>query len=237
MMWGKRISSILFVAILVLGSSCAPVYVPNARQTNMMSEKGELHASAQAGTNGGDLQLAYAVSDKFGLFGSGSFKSDKTSGNSDSDFHEHRYGELGAIYYRPFGNIGRFEALAGLGFGEAEAVDQYEIFGPQQVRATGRYNKFFTQANIGLETDPFETGLALRMGQVTFNEFETSNNSLQETESGTFFEPAVFARLGWQNFKLESQLGIAGLLQDEVAFDYESLFFSVGLHLQLDTHK
>ena len=182
-------------------------------------------------------QLAYAVSDKFGFFGSGSLKSDEASGNSDTDFHEHRYGEMGAIYYRPFGDIGRFEALAGLGFGEAEAVDQYEVFGPQQVRATGLYNKFFTQANIGLETDPFETGLALRMGQVTFTEFETSNNSLQGSESGTFFEPAVFARLGWQNLKLESQLGIAGLLQDEVAFDYESLFFSVGLHFQLDTHK
>lgn len=234
-MWSARILSV--VLLLLICSSCAPVYVPNARQTNMMSKKGELHASAQAGTNGGDLQVAYAVSDKFGLFGSGSFKSDEASGNSDSEFHEHRYGELGAIYYRPFGKIGRFEALAGVGFGEAEAVDQYEIFGPQQVRATGRYNKLFAQANIGLETEPFETGLALRMGQVTFNEFETSSTGLQESESGTFFEPAVFARLGWPNFKLESQLGMAGLLQDEVAFDYESLFFSVGLHFQLDTQK
>jgi len=185
-MQSKKILPILFLVFLLIGSSCAPVYVPNARQTNMMSKKGELHASAQAGSNGGDLQVAYAGSDKFGLFGSASFKSDEGSDNSDGDFHEHRYGEMGVVYYRPFGKIGRFEALAGFGFGQAEAVDQYEVFGPQQVRATGRYNKFFTQANIGLETDPFETGLALRLGQVTFTEFETSNTSLQESESGTF---------------------------------------------------
>jgi hypothetical protein len=203
----------------------------------MLSEKGELHASAHAGTSGGDIQLAYAMSGKFGVFGAGSFKADEASEDPDSDFHEHRYGEVGAIYYRPLGKVGRFEVLAGLGLGRAEGVDQYEVFSPQQIRATGNYNKLFTQANIGLETDPFEVGLALRLGQVTFTEFETNSASLKESESGTFFEPAIFARLGWKNVKLESQLGLAGLLQDEVAFDYESMFFSLGLHFQLDTQK
>ncbi|WP_445666444.1 hypothetical protein [Fodinibius sp. AD559] len=227
--------SILLLLISVALSSCAPVYVPNARQTNLMEKQGEFHGAAHAGTNGGDIQLAYAMFDHVGIFGSTSFKTDEETGDTDQDYHKHRYGEFGAIYFHPIGNIGRFEALGGFGLGRAEAVDQYDVFGPNEVRAEGSYHKAFAQTNIGLETSAFETGVALRLAQITFSEFETSSMSLGEAESGTFFEPAAFARLGWKNVKIESQLGVATLLQDEVAFDYESLFFSIGLHFQIDS--
>ncbi len=233
-MWDVKLSVLLLATIVIL-ASCAPVYVPNARQTNLMEEQGELHGAAHAGTNGGDIQLAYSMFDHVGIFGSASFKTDELTNDTEEDYHEHRYGELGAIYFHPIGEIGRFEALGGIGLGKAEAVDQYDVFGPNEVRAEGSYNKVFGQTNIGLETSVVETGLLLRLSQVTFSEFETSGMSLGETESGTFFEPAVFARLGWKNVKVESQLGVARLLQDEVAFDYEPLFFSIGLHFQIDS--
>jgi hypothetical protein len=93
----------------------------------------------------------------------------------------------------------------------------------------------FLQSNIGLETSWIETGLALRLAHVTFTEFETSSTTFSESESGTFFEPALFARLGWENVKIEGQVGTAGLFQDEqdVSFTYRPALISLGLHFTL----
>lgn len=216
-------------------SACAPVYNPSARHTHLLDQKGEVHASVQAGTNGMDMQGAYAVSDNVGFVAAASWLS--TNGSSDytgSDFHEHRYGELGLSYFETFGKAGRIEVLGGFGMGEAESIDRYDFFGPQEVRATGKFNKLFLQGNAGIETGALETGVAVRLSQVTFTEFKTSDESYGEKESGAFFEPAAFVRLGWQNIKIESQLGIAGPINGDVPFDYVSALFTVGLHFSFN---
>lgn len=235
----KLIQLSLFIIVLLIQSSCAPVYVPNTYHSYLMDQKGDLHAAVYTGSNGADIQGGYAVSEHVGVVAAASFgtREDENSGDGslDEDFHKHNYGEFGLSYFRPFGKIGRFEALGGFGFGTAETVNQYDFFGPEVVKATGRYNKIFVQSNVGLETGAFEAGVAFRIGQVIFNEFETSDETYGESEAGTFFEPGVFARVGWKNIKIESQLGLSGLLQDEVAFDYEPGILSIGLHLQFNT--
>lgn len=216
--------------------ACAPVYIPSARHTHQLDHKGELSGAAFVGTNGIDLQGAYAVSDRFGFAGAASFGDNEEEGNED--YHEHSYGEIAVEYFRVIGNIGRFELLGGAGLGSATSVDNYAFSGTDRaVQATGRYNKLFLQSNIGLETDWVETGLALRLGQVRFTEFETSATTYEEAEAGTFFEPALYARLGWKNIKIEGQLGTADLLQEEVAFDYRPALVSLGIHLNLSTLK
>jgi hypothetical protein len=198
-----------------------------------MDKKGELHAAGYAGTNGVDIQGGYAISDRIGVIGAASFGS---SEEESEDFHEHSYIEIGGSYFKALGKIGRYEALAGLGVGSAESLTQYEFFGPQEVQATGDFTKIFVQNNFGLETGPLETGLVLRLGQVVFTEFETSSSRYEESESGTFFEPAIFARLGWKNVKIESQVGISSPLQESVAFDYRPLNVSLGLHFWFNTN-
>lgn len=212
-------------------SGCASVYIPSAQHTHLMDKKGELHIAGHGGTNGGDIQGAYAVSDRMGVIAAASFGS-----SDEGDFHEHSFVEGGATYFRPLGKIGRYEVLAGLGVGSAEALTQYDFFGPQEIKATGDYTKVFLQNNFGLETGALETGLALRLGQVVFTEFETSSSRYDESENGTFFEPAIFARLGWKNIKLESQVGISKPLQESVAFDYRLINVSLGLHFWFDTN-
>jgi hypothetical protein len=44
-----------FVLILLIATSCAPVYVPNARNSPMFTKAGEVQGSMQFG-NGLDLQ-------------------------------------------------------------------------------------------------------------------------------------------------------------------------------------
>lgn len=229
----KLTISALFT-ILVVMEACAPVYIPSARHTHLLDKRGELNGAILTGTNGADLQGAYAVSSRVGVVAAASFGTNDEEGSLD--YHEHSYGELALEYFRPFGRIGRFEFLGGGGMGSATSVDNY-TFGStdQQVQATGKYNKLFIQSNIGLETSWIETGVALRLGHVTFTEFETSSTIYRESESGTFFEPALFARMGGKNIKIEGQFGTTGLLQDEqdVAFDYRPLYFSIGMNLNL----
>lgn len=233
MLFSDKVILSLLIGVLFSISGCASVYIPSAQHTHLLDKKGEVHVAGHGGTNGVDIHGAYALSDRVGVIGAASFGS---SGEEGDDFHEHSYIELGADYFRPLGKIGRYEALAGLGVGSAEAVAQYNAFGPQEVQATGDYTKVFVQNNVGLETGPLEAGLALRLGQVVFTEFETSEMRSDESESGTFFEPSIFARLGWKNVKIESQVGVSAPLQESVAFDYRVLNISMGLHFWFNTN-
>lgn len=140
----NRYTTYLFLIVLVVVVGCAPVYVPNARHTHQLSEKGEIAAGGYAGTNGSDVQLAYAVSDDFGVLAAGSFIQ-----NTESDFHKHKYGEFALQFQEAF-NTGRFEVMTGYGFGTT-TTDGY----------TGNYGKFFLQPNFGLETNFIDAGFAL----------------------------------------------------------------------------
>ncbi|MDX1638468.1 MAG: hypothetical protein R3281_10895 [Balneolaceae bacterium] len=226
---------VVLVAVVAFCQACAPVYIPSARHTHQLDEKGEFGGGAYLGTNGVDLQGAYALKDHAGV--AGALSIGRNSEESDDDFHKHTYGELAAVYLAPVGKMGRLELLGGVGLGSAASVDNYQFSGSnQQVKATGRYHKLFLQSNIGLETDWVETGLALRMGQVTFREFETASETFDNSESGTFFEPALFARLGSRPVKFEAQLGLSEPLQpdEDIVFDYRPLLFTIGVHVGLE---
>lgn len=225
----------ILMALLPVSQACAPVYIPTARHAHQLDHNGELSGAVLMGTNGVDAQAAFAVSDHVGIAGAGSF-GDNAEGTED--YHEHSYGELAIEYFSPIGKIGRFELLGGGGSGSATSVDKYGFTGTsKEVQATGKYNKLFLQSNIGLETNAIEMGVALRLGHVMFTEFETSSNTYDEFDAGTFFEPALYARLGWENIKIEGQVGTTGLLQDEedIIFDYRPALVSVGLHFNLST--
>lgn len=233
MLLADRITWAMIGGMALLISACAPVYVPSTQHTHLMDDKGELHVATHGGTNGVDMQAAYALTNHMGLMAAASYGSAKQEGNSDH--HIHQYGELGITYFQPLGKIGRYEALAGTGFGSAEVVDHFVFLGPEEVQATGQFNKIFIQNNIGLETDVLETGLALRLGHLTFYTFKTASGTHDGPERGTFFEPALFARLGWKNVKIESQVGFSHPLQGDVDFTYKALMLSLGLHLQFNT--
>jgi len=227
------VTVVMLFCMLLAG--CAPVYIPSAEQTHLLDKKGETSFAAYTGINGVDVQAAYAFSDHFGVQAAGSFG--KHEEKTDNDYQSHRYGEAGLQYHHGFGN-GRFELMSGIGFGSGTAVDNYEFFdSPNQIRATGKYHKYYFQPNIGVESGVFEGGVALRLGHVVFTEFETTSDRYAKNRSATFFEPALFARLGWKNIKIEGQLGFSRPLNgdSEVGFDYEPGIFSLGLHLNFDT--
>lgn len=222
--------------LLFLFQACAPIYVASSHQTPLLDKKGELNGKVQAGTHGIDVQGAYAFSDHLGMTAAGSFAELEAvqGGTVNENYHKHSYGEAALTYFRPIGGIGRFEIMSGLGLGESSAVETLTFSGAEE-RTTGKYNKLFVQSNIGLETNFIEAGLALRLAQVTFTEFATETLIYEETEGGTFFEPAAFVRLGWKNIKLESQVGVNALLQEDAYFPYQMMHFSMGINVNLNT--
>lgn len=208
-------------------SACSPLYIPSAKHTHFLDTEGEANVAAYSGTNGFDIQGAYAITPKLGVVTAIS-AANKTDSSSNTE-HQHFAIEAGVDYYKKLGDKGRFEALAGLGFGNAEAV--------KTITTKGSFSNFFLQSNIGFESRALDVGLAMRMNQVVFYKFETSNTTSNNSEAATFFEPSLFARLGWERLKLEVQMGLATPLQRDINFQYESLTVALGIRYNWNVGK
>jgi hypothetical protein len=75
------------------------------------------------------------------------------------------------------------------------------------------------------------------MNQIVFSKFETSITTYNDKEAATFFEPSIFARLGWERLKIETQMGISTPLQQDIGFQYEPLTFSLGIRYNWNAGK
>lgn len=209
--------------------------MPSAHQTPLLNKKGEVSAGVYSGTNGTDIQLAYAASDHIGVLAAGSFYHSDRAGSTEG--HGHSYGELGVQYHRALGRVGRLELMTGMGTGSAYSNGTYSFANTtSSVKATGDYNKIFIQSNIGLETEVIDLGVSSRFGHAMYSQFETDETVFNERRSATFWEPSLFTRLGWKGIKLEVQLGSSVPMKEEaqVEFDYQPFFFTIGLNINLD---
>jgi hypothetical protein len=220
----------LFLSVFVV--SCAPLYVPNVVNSPMLSEKGEVNASIHAGTSGFDVQTAYAMTDHIGIMINGSFASKDSS--TDTDYHEHKFGEFGCGYFTSIDNVFRFSTFAGLGMGKANASDTYEFFGDHELTAWGYYNRFFAQTSIGAATDFFDAGLCLRGSYVNFYRFEYGSLEHNKNKDNFFLEPVLFARVGWKMIKVQSQIGFSYSVTKNWDLDYQPIIFSFGLCFRLN---
>jgi hypothetical protein len=108
-----------FFVLLLVASSCAPVYVPNVRNSPLFSKAGEFQGSVQFG-NGLDLQGAVSVTNHIGVMANYSF-AERNKNNYDPDdelgYHYHKFLEGGLGYYENQGNW-CYEIFAGYGKGE-----------------------------------------------------------------------------------------------------------------------
>lgn len=109
---------IIFFALFIF-SACAPIYVPNVRNSPMFTKEGEFQAAVQIG-NGLEAQSAFAFTEHFGVMANFAFI-DQSNLENEEDYHRHQFFEGGAGYF--LNNDGSFfEVFAGYGRGKVPAT-------------------------------------------------------------------------------------------------------------------
>ena len=228
---------ILFLMASLSFTSCAPVYIPNVRNSPMFTKAGEFQASVQAG-NGLETQAAFAVSEHFGAMVNYSFISNSGS-EDETDYHRHRFMEAGVGYFTNR-NDSFFEVYAGYGRGKGTSFDSFEFFGSQSVAATGRYERYFLQPAVGVNHGELNFSFAPRFTMVDFYEFSTeiSRTAIHERPR-FFFEPAIIGRANFANNHMFAtfQAGACLGMSETVYFDRRTFQLSGGLGFRLGARK
>jgi hypothetical protein len=223
----------LLLMVVLLVSSCAPVYIPNVRNAPLFRQSGKFQGSVHIGP-GLDLQGAVSVTDHLGLMVN--FNNVNRTGTEDeSDYVKHRFFEGGIGYYNNVRSI-CYEVFAGFGKGEGSSYDEYYFFGPGYILATGRYNRVFLQPSIGSNHRIFNWIFSARLSWVDFTEFEALGRSVYTNlDSKLFIEPSFTGRINFGESPLygQFQFGLSWPADNSDYIDYEPLHLSFGLGIRL----
>ncbi len=235
--------SYILLSIVVL-ASCAPVYVPNTRNSPLFTKAGEFQGAMQYGTAGFDAQGAVSITNNFAVMGNYSYgnrNTDTISTGNKNNYHKHNFYE-GAIGYYKNDKSFCFEIFLGYGRGEATSYGSYYIFSSSQDNlATGKYTRIFLQPSFGFNKKVVNVAFTPRFSLVDFTEFKGYNSSTQTVQTidpvpRLFFEPAVTARFNFIDNRLFGtvQIGIStSFSSNSAVFDHEPFNVSTGLGFRL----
>jgi len=222
--------------IMLIAAGCAPVYVPNARNSPLFTQAGEFQGSLGIG-NGIDIQGAASITNHIGVMANYSYERRNSddyylSANVDNDdYHYHQFFEGGLGYFE---NQGKwcYEVFAGYGKGEGASYDSYQWNTGQSKVATGKYDRFFIQPAFGMNKNIFHISFIPRISIVDFKEFSDDVGSYKiDGHPAIFFEPAVSGRVNLMrnHFFFGFQLGMAVPVSSDVFYDRRPVQFSTGI--------
>jgi hypothetical protein len=215
-----------------MATSCAPVYIPNARNTPMFKGAGEIQAGIQI-SQGIDVQTAVAVTDHIGIMANFS-STNHTTVDNDEDYIKHRFFEGAVGYYENTGKL-FYEIYGGYGRGKGTAYDTYDFTSSSPVKATGEYNRFFIQPSFGMNQKVFNWSVSARFSWVDFVSLNTDAQPVSiDADPVLFIEPAFTGRINFGSSKIfmAFQTGIS-FPQTNTFFEYEPFFASIGMGLRL----
>ncbi|MGK7389174.1 MAG: hypothetical protein ACNS60_02445 [Candidatus Cyclobacteriaceae bacterium M2_1C_046] len=222
-----RIRLLAFLAIALIFTQCAPVYVPNTRNIPDLTEKGEVKLSAMFSNNGIGLNTNFMVAENIGIMANGSYADQEYEGDGTKK-HEHKFLEAGIGYHYFFGK-GNATIYAGHGFGNASATDLNIISEP--IFAEGDFQRTFLQPSVAFNLGVFVPSVALRFTRVDFHNYIDDISIDPTRETAYFFEPAFQAGFRLKSFQADLQAGFIGPLTDQTAFDFEFRAFHVAAGL------
>lgn len=234
----------LFGFLVLFLISCAPVYVPNARNAPLFTKKGQVQGTAMAGLNGTDFQGAYSITDNIALAGNFAFSEyiDSLNGGSYlSNNFKYKYFEGAVGYFKSEGNA-IYEVFAGYGMGDGLSFANNE-HAPSRIsdEITGKYRRLFIQPSIGFRKKDLQLIVTARLSFVDFYELKKFGNpEFINTRTTLFFEPAVTLKLNFIEDRLfiPIQAGVnmpANIYQTDYGYSFIST--SVGLGFRFNTKK
>ncbi len=209
--------AVLFLMMLVW--SCTPtIYFPNSLNVPMLSEEGQLSASAAITANGFDPQMAYAITDNIGIMGNL-----QLAPSSLGDYPSHYLGEVGVGYFVATSSIFRFEVFGGGGYGWINE----RVFDDEYLTPNTSMLRWFIQPTMGIGTDYFDFGFSARFVVPGF--YEQGSAALYTS----FFEPAITIKAGKAPVKGFFQVGYAIPLGMGLLIGYQPTIVALGLELSL----
>jgi hypothetical protein len=218
-LWGITIA-----VMLLLFSSCQPVYVPNVVNMPLLKETGEIQLAAHTAIGGTDIQAAAAVHEKFAIMLNGNFQNRKF--NLGEGFRRQQFGEFGIGYRQEIGENGRFEFFTGAGVGTIHAEYPVDFYWKPVLDVYSA--RIFVQPTIGFISDVIDFGFAPRLAYVSLLESG-------DRFDGLFIEPAFMLKGGYKyvKFMLQAGLSIASN-RSSLIYDYNPFLLSFGIQFSIN---
>ena len=250
----------LLPILAALTTSCVHVYyAPNTANAPLLSEAGETRINALYSTginissfNGGEIQVAHAVSKNIGVMvngfagGESESVSDWTSAVSHTEKGNGSYIEFGAGYFKMLQEKSDVmaELYGGVGFGTVN--NDYGGGDHSKVNHT----KIFLQPALGYKGKNVELTFIPKISLVNFHVKENQiNNQYNEDEKGDVnsiadkkhflaLEPALVLRGGGEDFKAQVALSFTGHQLSSFASPNLITFnLSLGISINIKTQK
>jgi hypothetical protein len=228
----------IVLAFLVF-TSCAPVYVPNSRNSPMFRKAGEFQASGSFG-NGVEAQSALSVTNHLGVMANFLYLDRDATDNSNNtsstttNYRHHKFFEGGVGYFENQEKM-FVEIFAGYGRGEGSSSDDFIVSG-NTVQATGKYERYFIQPAFGFNRRTMNVSFVPRFTMVDFTEFTDGNIKYSINEDPVFFfEPAVIGRVNFANDRVFFlfQAGFSASFDSGRYFDHRPFHMTAGLGFRL----
>lgn len=213
----------LFIfALIIIISSCSPIYVPTSINTPLFEEAGEVQFSGYTGTHQLQARIAYTPVNHIGLMFNTAFNNHRYLDwfyNDKSTFFE-----LGIGYYSKLSENFVFETYGGYGKGTMQYSDYYDQIEIYDVQ------KIFLAPAVGFVSEYLDIGFSLRyLNYTSFNESENLNSD--------FIEPCMTLKAGVDNIKLISDFGVSLNLGNNIKVLNWPIFFNFGAQLSLFKNK
>lgn len=227
-MANKKYGLAFLILLVGLSSACAPIYRPVSPNTPMLSGQGETKAEINLASSGVELKSAHAFTDRIAL---GVIVSAGSEFNDNDHTSEHRYLEPSVIgFFRP-ADILVVETSGGLGVGSGKG-EGYRLLTDHTFTAEGAYFKPFIQNNLALQTKVLDLGIVNRLSVIQFSEIRSTQGDgeiITNPSTPVFWEPSVFLQVGWDRFRLNTQIGVSNAIAGEPDFDWQGVFAGVGM--------
>jgi len=235
----------VFILSVFLLSSCAAVYIPNARNAPMLSKKGEFQTSATVDPFiNVNTQTAYAVSNHVGVMANGLYV--HTSDNENEYKNQHLYGEVGAGYFYNYKNF-YFDAWGGYGIGKTKAIDWGSFFDASgtstwSVTYQGMYEKYFIQPGFAIKRKNLHYGFVHRFSLLNFSGvsgLDENKEAISFIKTNQFFyEPSFVFKVFIKQFYFTTQAGFSlPLGKTDNNLNFMPFQFSVGVGVRLNFIK
>ena len=227
----------LVVLALAANSCSTTLYKSNTVNTPLFHEAQEV----RLGAGPGNVQAAYALTDRVGIMGNVYWESYEEGSKDNSG----NLIELGAGYFQPVHKDVIFEAFGGVGLGKIEFRQTGQNGAPTRTYDVNGL-RWFIQPGIGYNMPYFEAAFTPRFSFVSYSNFTASGYTPQEIETEhlskdmientlwMFMEPAITLRGGYKWIKVQAQYGVTMKLNaDEL--NHGKDFFTVSLIADIGT--